>query len=328
MKYLLFCLLSPLFVFAQGPIPVADQTFKVSDKHEYLYAFAAGDQVDLHVQLLVGRRLKVVELVQYPEYPLYRTYDLDTVLDKTILIPQTGIYILRIQEAGLGKKVCRFTLHRTPASAQTVRLDTRITWDLHVQPQYQISQRQIAAGAKTEVVPITGQAIVSANKMGLKKPVGAYQFTLPPNTVRWAYRLSVGQSSIEARRKDAGKLADLLRTTSTKVLSYQPETALAAFALGMAIDLTSSTSGEDVEYALVDGENLHKFFAGESVYQAHIWQNGVSVDVQRRYTPLAGTWFFALRSNNWMDDIDVFVDIEAVTETPIWETETFLEAAR
>lgn len=314
--------------FLPAQIPVADQTFKVSDTQEYLYALAAGDKVDLHVQLLVGRRLKVVELVQYPEYPLYRSYDLDTVLDKSILIPQTGIYILRIHEAGLGKKVCRFTLHRTPAGPETARLDTRITWDLRVQPQYQISRRPVPAGTKTEIIPISGQAVVGASKMGLKKPVGAYQFTLPPNTVRWAYRLSVGQASTEARRKDAGKLSDLLRSTSTKVAAYQPQTALAAFALGMAIDLTTSTSGEDVEYALVDSDNLQKFFAGENTYQAHIWQSGVSVDVQRRYVPLTGTWFFALRSNNWVDDIDVFVDIEAVTETPLFDMETYLEAAK
>ncbi len=110
-------------------------------------------------------------------------------------------------------------------------------------------------------------------------------------------------------------------------MGVQPQTALAAFALGFAIDLTASTAGEDVEYAVVNYDNWTKF-AENKEYTAFMQQSGVSVDVQRRYAPLQGTYYFALKSDNWMDDINVNIDIEAVTEVPVFETEIYLEPVK
>ena len=268
-----------------------------------------------------------MEVLQYPDYPVFRAYELDTALTKTLYIPKTGVYLLRFHEKGLSKKVCRFTLRRSPGNAETARFDTRVPWDIRLTPQYRVGRRAVPAGKKTEVIALGGQVTVSASKFYLKKAVNAYQFTLPPNTLRWAYRISVGQATAEARRSDADKLSRALQSGSAKLLAAQPETALGAFALGLAIDLTVSTAGEDVEYALLDWVNWSKFSKGEN-YDAYIQQGGVSVDAQRRYTPLEGTWFFALKSDNWVDDINVNIDIEAVTEVPLFETELFLEPAQ
>ncbi len=315
-------------LFAQAPpLLVADQTFRLDGISEYLYAFAEGDQLQLYVQELTGKKIRSIEFSEFPDYHLFRAYDLDSTLTKTITIPKTGVYVLRFQEAGLNKKICRFTLHRTAASPESARMNTRVGWDIHQNPQYRVGKRSVQTGKKTEVLSLGGQVTVAASKFFTKKPVNAYQFTLPPNTLQWAYRISVGQAVTEARRQDADKLKSVLQTGAVKIMGIQPETALAAFALGMAIDLTVSTGGEDVEYALVDWNNWQQFAKNEN-YNAFIQQSGVSVDVQRRYSPLEGTYFFALRSDNWVDDINVTIDIEAVTEIPLFETEIFLEAVR
>lgn len=308
-------------------ILVADQTFKMDGRHEFTYALAQGDTAILTVQDLAGRQIKSVEFLQFPDNMIFRAYELDSLLDKRIVIPHTGVYQLRFSESGMSKKVCRFTLHRAPASAETGRFDTRVSWDVRQYPQYQVLHRSVIVGTRTDVVSLGGQATVPGSKFGIKKSVSNYQFTLPPHTVRWAYRLSVGQAAAEARRKDQEKFSQLLKQGAVKMASYQPETALAAFALGMAIDLTMSTTGENVEYVLLDGDNLNKFLKGEP-YQAYIQQPSVAVDVQRRYSPLEGTWFFGLRNDNWVDDIVVSIDIEAVTETPVYQTESYLEALR
>lgn len=174
------------------------------------------------------------------------------------------------------------------------------------------------------MVSISGQVTVSAKKFYLSNPVNAWQFSLPPNTRQWAYRISVGQAVNQARKEDAQKLTQAFQVGSAKLLKIQPHTALAAFALGMAIDLTVSKSGEDVEYAITDWDNWKKFSEGKD-YKAYIQQGNVSVDVQRRYTPLQGTYWFALKSDNWVDDIDVSIEIEAVTEVPLFETELHLQ---
>jgi hypothetical protein len=324
MTRLLLLLFFPIWLFGQTPINVADQTFRVDGTQEYAYAFAEGDKVDLHVQLIAGRQLKVVEFLQFPDRSMFRSFELDTVLNKTIVIQQTGLYLLRITEKGLGKKICRFTVQRTPTMPENARLDTYVGWDYHQNARYQISKRPIPNGKKTEVTSLGGQVTVNASKLGLKKAANAYQFTLPPNTIRWAYRISVGQATLEARKRDAEKVTTGLKSGAAKLLGYEPEGALAIFALGMAIDLTVSKAGENMTYALLNGDNLSKFMDGKE-YETYIYQSGISVDAQRRYAPLEGTYFFALRNNNWLDDINVSVDIEAVTETPVFATEYFLE---
>lgn len=325
--FVFLCSCLPLFCGAQVSVDVADQTFKMEGDHVFSYAFAQGDQIGLHMELLIGRQVKSVEFAQHKGPVLFSTYALDSALDKTILIPQTGIYTLYIRESGMGKKVCRFTLRRTPSGPLTERMDTRVSWDLEKYPLFQERRRLMPSGKKTAIHSTGGQINVSASKMGLKSPVSAYYFELPPHTVCWAYRISVGQSLADARRKDADQLTSALNSGAGKLLPVAPPTALAAFALGMAIDLTVPKAGEDVEYALLTVENLPKFNKNEP-YQAFIWQGDVSTDVQRRFNPLEGGYYFAFRSDNWMDDINVTVDVEAVTETPVFAEEIYLEPVR
>jgi hypothetical protein len=308
-----------------GAQPVADQTFRLEGEREDFYAFAEGDEVELRVEELTGKEIKSVEFGQYPgDELLFRAYELDSVLQKTILIPRTGIYRLRFFEKGLSKKVCRFTLHRHAGNPEMTRFDTRLDWDVRKIPAFRIGQKSVQTGKKTEILSLGGQTTVSASKFYLKKAVNAYQFTLPPNTRQWAYRIAVGQAAQDARREDAQKLKQAFQGGAAKLLGIEPQTALAAFALGMAIDLSTSKSGEDVDYAVVDWDNWQRFSKGED-YSTFIQQTGVSVDAQRRYSPLEGTWYFALRSDNLIDDITVSIDIEAVVETPVFESAFFLE---
>lgn len=307
---------------------VADQTFRLDGLSEHFYAFAEGDSLLLQVEELTGKKIKFIEFANYPdENLLFRAYELDSVLNKVISIPKTGAYVLRFKETGMSKKVCRFILNRKAKSSETARFDNQISWDIKEIPTFYIRKKSIQTGVKREMVSISGQATVNSSKFYLKKPVNAYQFTLPPNTRQWAYRIAVGQAIQEARQQDAQKLKQAFQGGAIKLMGVQPETALAAFALGMAIDLSTSKAGEDVEYALVDWKNWQAFSKGED-YSASMHQSGVSVDAQRRYAPLEGTLFFALRSDNLLDDITVNIDIEAVVETPIFETLMYLEPLR
>jgi|GEM_PF-6131 len=331
MRFLFFFLVmfvqTALFGQNKAPILVADQTFKVEGINEFTFALAEGDIIDFHVEVIGGRRLKAVEILRYPNEPIFRSYELDTALQKKIEIQQTDVYMVRIQESGLSKKVCRFTLYRTPASAQSQRMDTRLSWDLKKYPRYVIRQRQVLAGKRTEMVPAGGQVTVPGSNMYTKSPMNHYQFTLPPHTVRWAYRVSVGQAAIEARKKDAEKLSQMLKTSAAKALVVEPHSALAAFALGMAINMTTSSAGEDVEYALVDHANLALFYKKEK-YQSFMQQGAITVDAQKRYNPTSGTLYFAFRNNNWVESINVLIDVEAVTEIPLYETEIYFEPVR
>ncbi len=320
------CLLYAAAQWAQpfSPVLVADHTFKMDGDHIFTYAFAKEDEVLLRIALLAGRQVRQVEFVQINGPVLYSTYALDTAIEHRLRIPRTGIYQLIARERGLGKKVCRIRLYRTPSSPLTERFDTQVSWDVSKYPQFRERKRSVLVDKRTEVVSLGGQVNVSASKMGIQKPMGMYQFSLPAHTVRWAYRITVGQTTAEARRKDAETLKNLLQSGAAKALAIAPQTALAAFALGVAVDLTVPNTGEVIDYALLSRENADLFLKGKP-YKAFIFQENVSNDVQRRTSPLEGTWFFAFRNDNWIDDISLQIDIEAITEIPIYAEETYLE---
>lgn len=309
---------------AQSPVSVADQTFQIEGEHNFYYAFAKDDQIHFSLQLLAGRKVKTIELISLPDQVLFRSIDLDSAFEKTITAPQTGVYQLHLTEKGVGKKICRFQLWRTPGSNRTARMDTHVAWDVASNPAWTEMKRSVPAGKKTDLHTISGQVRVPATGIGLLHSRTSYRFDLPENTVRWAYRIGVAQSVQEARRKDAERLRDLTDKGATKLMAIEPQTALAAFALGMAVQMTTSTAGEDVEYAITDLVQLKKFLEGSNQYDAYIWQGSVSVDAQKRYSPLSGSYAFALKNNNLMDDIDVAIDIEVVTETPLFEEEIYL----
>lgn len=308
----------------QERVLVADQTFKVEGVHEYYYAFAEGDLIELEVGLLAGNRLKKVAFLALPDLVIYSNYDLDTVVVVRVRASFTGVYLLRITEQGIGKKVCHFAIHRTALGPSTAKMDTRVSWDIKNQGQWTVEKRHLEAGKKAESFSLSGRVAVPAVKIGLVSNRVAYRFELPPNTTRWAYRVGVSQLAKESQRKDAEAFADLTKKGAMKLMAFQPQTALAAYAMGVAIQVTTSTSGEDIEYALVDAANLERFMRGENQYDAYIWQGSVSVDAQRRQQPLAGGYAFVLKNNNLIDNVDVMVEIEAIIETPVFEEEIFL----
>lgn len=327
-QYLLLAYIHlPFFGGAQQTIPVADQTFRMDGQHTFVYAFAEGDAVELGVTELGGKKIKTVEFLPFAGSTIFSSYETDSIARQTIRIPHTGIYLLRFNESGAGKKICRFTLHRTPAGKETTRFSTVVPWDLNEFPSFREVRKSVQTGVDTVMVSMSGQVSVSARKMYTTNPVNAWQFTLPPGTRQWAYRISVGQGASEARQLDARKLSQALRSGSMKLITFQPETALAAFALGAAIDMTISTTGEDVTYAITDRENWQKF-SKEEPCQAFVYQGNINVDVQRRHTPLEGTYFFALKNDNLIDDITVTLEIEAVTEKPVFETQIVLEPVK
>ena len=262
-------------------ILVADQTFRLDGEHEYFYAFAEGDQLDVEVGLVTGSRIKKVELIAWPDRVVYSGYDLDTLVSRRIVIPHTGVFLWRITEQGLGKKVCRFVIYRTASGSSTARIDTRVGWDIKKRTQWVVERRRVETGTKTDSYSISGQVSVPGSKIGLGSNRVAYRFELPSNTVQWAYRIGVSQVAQEARRKDTELLAELTKKGAMKLVAFQPQTALAAYAMGMAVQLTTSTVGEDIEYALVDADNLQRFMRGADQYDAYMWQGSVSVDAQR-----------------------------------------------
>lgn len=101
---LIACIHLPLLSGAQKAIPIADQTFRMDGQQTFVYAFAEGDAVELTAAELSGKKIKNIEFIPFAGKTIFSRYETDSVARQIIRIPHTGIYQLRFNESGAGKK--------------------------------------------------------------------------------------------------------------------------------------------------------------------------------------------------------------------------------
>lgn len=306
-----------LYAIPTDTVLVADLTFKVNGISDFYYAFAEGETVFMEYHPLVGNGLKFISFSKHPDgQALYSDFNPDSVKTSVLPIAETGIYQLQLKEKGAGSKLCRVVLRKIQSKLYP-QFNNNLSWNAANNPAFTLDKTSKQVGKNTEIHSLGGSVVVSANKFGFKSPKNVYRFSLPNQTARWAVRISVGQEGNESRKKDNEQLSLEIKKASTKLFGIEPTTGLAAFALGMSIDMMNSKSGEDVSYDLLDEANAQLFLSAKP-YKSFFTQTGISVDAQRfENINLPSGLAIALKSDNFLDDINVTVDIEAIVETPI-----------
>ena len=86
-----------------------------------------------------------------------------------------------------------------------------------------------------------------------------FNFILPENTIAWGYYISVGQAGLQVYEDAAKKLISNSRSVVSKFPAYSP---LVALALGRDSYLTKIQTGDDIDYWILEGENVNLFTTG------------------------------------------------------------------
>jgi len=117
-------------LFSQTPVDVAESTLKVRGLSEtvFYYGFAEGDQVIFNFAELHGKKLKAVEIIEFPSSPVFMDYKTNKIKNKTIHISKTGVYKFRFYNAAICGRICTFKIQRIPASEATKNFNTGVYW--------------------------------------------------------------------------------------------------------------------------------------------------------------------------------------------------------
>lgn len=305
-------------LFSQTPVDVAESTLKVRGLSEtvFYYGFAEGDKVIFNFTELHGKRLKAVEIIEFPSSPAFMDYKTNKIENKTIHISKTGIYKFRFYNAAICGRICKFKIQRIPASEATKNFNTGVYWKTVNDTTYTTIQEKQILKSDTLVYNLTDLVAKVHSSTNLSGNKTTFNFTLPEKTIAWSYYIGVDQTGQKAFEKATTQLAASAGPLISKIPGYGP---LAALALGGASYLSRLQSGEDIDFYIVDTTNVNLFLKGKKF--SYLKNGKVINDFSRMDSPLKGMHYVCLSNDNAVKGVSVTVKITAIVVNQKWVTQ-------
>ena len=347
--FLVFALGFSLLLRSQTPVTVADLTLKINAKSEEVlyYGFAAGDRVLLSMEVVEGKSLKEVEVVEYPGNVRFKDYEVETLDQRVLEIPQKSILRFRFANNDLLKgRVCKVSIRRIPARPEPVAFNTAVYWKEIFDTTWVLVTKEIDHGAEEWQVEKTRRVLVSVDtsvqqvlsrteRVHSRTKIQADNetevcFDLPKNqyepdekapyqsseVVAWAYTITAGeagkqwfnQANVKATAKAAASVATKLGVIST---GYG---ALAVLAIEGISLFTTPPSGDNIQYETYTliGDEKKVLDAGNSVASS------------KRITDYRqGRYCIVLKNDNIMEGINAELTVIAVMVNRTYADETY-----
>ncbi len=308
-----FALVTPLIFFyvsmigQMEPIVVSEQTIKVGNNEEFYFGFAEGDEIVFDLQVVKGRNLKEVEIIEYPSTSKFFEFKTDKISEKRIKVNKDAIYKFRLKGGGLGTKICRAKILRIPGSEESASFDTSVKWKVRYDSTYTTKYEKILVQTDTSIVTVADRVERVHSKTNLDNPnVTQFNVNLPENkrleletseVIAWAYWLGVGSEGQEAYEQE--KKNFLMKNTSS-LSAIDP---VAGLALGVYTILAKPPKGENIQYWFTT------YYNGAPSNLTH----GNSVIANGRITKMTqGGFTVTLQNDNIMNGVNVSVKIAAI----------------
>ena len=316
MNKLILSIISILIVNSiNGQITVAENTLKVGGLSDevFYYGFAEGDQLIFDFEEMKGKPLKEIEISEYPNSSKYMDYKSKSIENKIIQINKSAIYKFRFSNSAIGGRICKFKIQRIPGSDETKNFNTNVKWKtLYDTTKYTVNERYLVS-RDTIVHNITSQNAKVHSVGNINGNRNSFNFTLPQNTYSWSYYIGVDQQGQQALEDATKKLSESATPLVSQIPGYGP---LAALALEGTSYIAQLQKGEDIDYYLVDGNNVNLFLSNE---QFSYLIKGKVINESRRVTNIKkGSYHFCLYNDNAITGVQVQLNITAIEIKENW----------
>ena len=304
------------------PALVVEQTIKIGNEKEFFYSFAEGDEIIFDLQVIKGKNVKEVEIIEYPYSSKFVDFKTKKVSEKKIKVTKTAIYKFRIKGGGLfGNKVCRVKILRIPGSEATVGFDTSVKWKIRLDSVYTTKRAKELVQVDTTVINIVDriERVHSYLKLGSSN-TSSFNINLPQNKssdlqtselISWAYWIGVGNEGEAAYEKEKKNfLKKNIATISTLV------NPMAGLALGAYVFLYKPAKGDNVNYNIKTFKNGIPYSLG---YGNSVVSSGRVTDMTQ------GGFTISLRNDEPVKAINVNVKVSAVVLTKMYRYRSYKE---
>jgi len=301
--------------FGQTPIDIAESTLKVSAFGEevFYYGLAEGDQLIFNFEEVNGKELKELEITELPSSSKFMDYKTKKVENKTLTITKTGIYKFRFANSALTGRICKFKIQRIPANETTKKFNTNVYWKDIFDTTYTMEQERYLVKADTIISNLTDQVAKVHSVGNVNGNRTSFNFTIPENTIAWSYYIGVDQAGMQAFEKATKDLSKSVCPILFRMPGYGP---MAALALGGVSYLSQIQSGEDIDFYIVDNNNVNLFLQNQQF--SYIRKGKVVNDYSKMAAPLYGMYNMCLSNDNAVLGVDVLVKITAVIVNKQW----------
>jgi hypothetical protein len=337
-RILLFAIFTNIFIqsaFCQiEPIDVAELTIKVGGMKtkELFYGFAKGDQIVFNFEVVKGKPIKEIEIIELPSNSKFMDYKSNSIIDKKIKVNKKSVYKFIFKNSAMRGRICKVKIQRIPKTEELSSFNTDWKWKILYDTTYVPFTEDSLVGYDTLNYKEKVKELIKIEKvddMILDKNQRVHSYfnenpsytylsvDLPKNKkepyrteriIAWAYWIGVGEESSKAYAenvKSVGKIATGLASTFG--------TPLAGMAVGAVTKLMIPKSGEDVEYAFIaDFQNVQAFLSKQAYYQ---FDQGKGIAAYGKNTDrLQGTFFIGLHNDNQTTGINANVKIVVIKE--------------
>ena len=303
-------------IWSQNVIDVDESTFKIGalgGEELFYFGFAEGDKLIFNFEEINGKEIKEIEITEMPSSSKFMDYKTSFIDSKMLNIYRTGIYKFRFSNTAISGRICRMKIQRIPASESTRNFNTSVYWKTVYDTTYYTEQEKYLIRIDTTISNITDQIAKVHSQTNVNGGKTTFNFSLPNNTVAWSYYIGVDQAGQEIYESAARQMAYKAAPIIAKLPGYGP---LAALALGSVSYLSALQSGEDIDFYIVDGNNVNLFLAGQQFY--YIKKGKVMNDFSRMSYPLKGSYHVCLFNDNAITGVSVSVKITAIVVTEQW----------
>lgn len=347
LKNLIYTVLIFITVFSavgQKPVDVAELTIKIGSmgSEELFYGFAEGDELIFNFEELNGKDLKEIEIIELPSSSKFMDYKTTEVLDKKILVNQTGVYQFKFNNSSFGKRVVKVKIQRVPKSDDLISFNTNWEWKTIYDTTYTPYTQDSLVGYDTTYVEKTKKVLVQIDtlvtelfnkteRVHSETAIGKTQYAylnvnLPTNTynpnrfkpyqstevISWSYWIGVGQKAVEEYDKANSKLSKSINAIGA-LTGYGALASLAVTGISM---FSTPSVGDNVQYQFITVQNgVNKTFDSG---------NGIAAS-GRNTNLLQGGFTIQLFNDNFRKGIDVTVKLACVQIRKTWKDKQYTE---
>jgi len=312
---IIFILINHIALSLQNRVLVAETTVKISSlgSEELYFGFNEGDQVIFNFELIKGKNLKEIEIFEYPNTSIFMDYKTEFINDKSISISKKGIYKFSFKNSAVGVRVCKVKVERIPANTNDEKFNTTVYWKTLTDTNFYLQDEKYIINKDTSYINVANPTVKVHSTTNANGNMSTFNFSLPENTVAWSYYIGVDQSGQEAYEKATKELAKNTAPLLAKIPTYGP---LAALALGSASYLSILQTGEDIDFFIVEGDNVNLFLTNRQFY--YIKKGKVINDFGRITSPKKGSLHFCFSNDNAVTGVTVTVKVVALTIKENW----------
>jgi hypothetical protein len=328
---------------SQIPIDVVESTIKVNGFGEEVlyYGFAEGDQIIFNFEVVKGKDLKELEIVEYPSNSKFADFKSKKIENKIIHVIKQSVFLFRFKNSAIGGKVCKLKIQRIPASDASKNFNPSVSWVTKQDTTWNTFTKDVVIGYDTLRLQKTKKELVSIDTIyvplfdkvirvhSLLGPSTQHSYAtveLPKNTyepnffapykssevIAWSYWLGVGQKAKEEYEKANKNLA-----TGIKIVGTLTGYGALATLLSTGVSLFGTPSV---------GNNVHyRFYGLQNGQEITIDYGNVVAASARNEKIRQGGFNIELYNDNVREGIDVTVKMLVMQVSKTWKDIPFTE---